>query len=447
LIRRAAVILWLSALAGSMAYAQTPDDTRPGLTMPSKDWLQVRFDVLGADYQDFSQTQLGHESQGRIGWVIISLFGKVNEHVSYVAELNPVDDSARPKPACGETYFFYPNGPDAKGPPVTCVPDGRNRVDLYRFIGLDPLSQQGAVRRAVVDFHTTSGHLGLQAGRVILPLGFGWQDVGSWSNEDATLIQRLDAEASFGALIYARLLRHDRPFARLEVATVRGDGKRDVEYSYSAFVDSAEDTNSGVTTVARVSFTPLPGLDVRLSGKHGYSASKVERYASFYLTKRNDKAVIASAQYRPNRYVRGFAEYARYVSGLPDSSAQLIGLPPGEVIKPGYYMGADLTAPLPKGWEANVTVTHEDLSRNDSLVWYMASLGLYRVHLDARVRSTIVRWSVRPMRGLEVGAYLNLLDNPFPWLSGIVPVTGDGAFLPQSEGSRKLGVVFRLQIP
>ena len=447
MIRRASLIFWLSLLAGPTAYAQVPGDPEPGLAIPSKDWLRIRFDMLGADYQDFSQTQLGHESQGRIGWVIVGLFGSINPHVSYVAELNPVDDSAQPKPACGETNFFYPNVPDSTGPPVACVPDGRNRVDLYRFIGLDPLSQQGAVRRAFVDFHTESGRVGVQAGRVVVPLGFGWQEVGSWSNEDATLIQRLNAEASFGALVYLRVSRNNQPFARLEVANVRGDGKRDVEYSYSGFVDGPEDTNSGVTTVGRVSLTPVPGLDVRLSGKYGYSGSKVERYPSFYLTKRNDKAVVASIQYRPNRYVRGFAEYARYVSGLPDTSAELLGLPPADVIKPGYYAGADVTVPLRRGWEANVTVTYEDLSRNDSLVWYLAALGQYQVRMDARVRSTVIRWSVRPTRGLEVGAFLNLLDNPFPWLSGIVPVSGDGAFMPRSEGSRKLGVVFRLQVP
>src|SRR5262245_61288080 len=85
---RAALALWIAALASSVAYAQTPADPQPGLTIPNKDWLRVRFDVLGADYQDFSQTQLGHESQGRIGWAIVGLSGTVNPYVSYLAELN-----------------------------------------------------------------------------------------------------------------------------------------------------------------------------------------------------------------------------------------------------------------------------------------------------------------------------------------------------------------------
>ena len=131
---------------GRSAGAQSADDPQPGLALPSTDWLRVRFDVIGANYWDYSQAQLGHETQGRIGWAIIGLSGTINPYLSYEAELNPVNDSARPEPACGEANFFYPNVPDPAGPPVACVADGRNRVDLYRFVGLDPLTQQNAVR-------------------------------------------------------------------------------------------------------------------------------------------------------------------------------------------------------------------------------------------------------------------------------------------------------------
>jgi hypothetical protein len=423
------------------------DDPKPSSPIPSTDWLRVRFDVLGANYWDYSQARLGHETQGRIGWAIIGLSGRINPYLSYAAELNPVDDSARPQPACGEVNFFYPNAPDTTLPPVACVPDGRNRVDLYRFIGLDPLTQQNAVRTAVVDVHTPTRTLGVQAGRFVLPLGFGWQELGSWTNEDAPLIQRLNADASFGAQVYAHIRRKTVTMARLEAAFVRGDGNRSVEYSYSGFVSPAEDTNSGATGVGRVTVTPVRGLDVRVSGKFGYSGSKVESYPSFYLSKRNDKSVIASMQFRPSRYVRGFGEYARYISGLPDSSALLIGMAPAKVFKRGYYVGGEVTAPLPKKWEANVSLTREDLSRNDSLVWFMEAQGLYGVHLGARVRSTIVRFSVKPARGVEFGAYWNNLVNPYLWLSGIVPVGGADAFIENGEGRPKYGVVFRVQVP
>jgi hypothetical protein len=92
-------------------------------------------------------------------------------------------------------------------------------------------------------------------------------------------------------------------------------------------------------------------------------------------------------------------------------------------------------------------VTRENLSRNDSLVWYLEERGLYGVHLGARVHSTIVRWSVKPTRGVELGAYWNKLDNPYLWLSGIVPASGPGAFIEHGEGRAKYGIVFRVQVP
>lgn len=441
------VLVLVCGMGSASVRAQSSDDAPRTAEVPRGDWMRVRFDVLGANYWDYAQAPLGHETQGRIGWAIISLSGKINPYVSYAAELNPVNDSARPLPACGEQDFFYPNTPDPNGPPVACVPDGRNRVDLYRFIGLDPLTQQNAVRVAVVDVHTPTGSLGVQAGRFVAPIGFGWQELGSWTNQDAPLIQRLNADASFGAQLYAQIRRNGRPLARLEGAIMRGDANRSLEYSYSVFVAPDEDTNSGATSIFRATLTPLSGLDVRVSAKYGFSGSKVEGYPSFYLSKRNDASAIGSIQYRVNRYVRGFGEYARYVSGLPDTSADLIGVTQKPVIKRGYYVGGEVKAPLPKRWEGMVSITRENLSRNDSLVWYMEGLGLYDVHLGARVHSTIVRFSVRPVRGVELGAYWNHLENPYLWLSGIVPVSGPRAFEERGENRPKYGVIFRVQVP
>ena len=268
--RRVALFVVIACAFGSaMGHAQSADDPQSTLAIPSSS-LRVRFDMLGAAYWDYDQAPLGHESQGRIGWAIIGISGKINPYISFVAELNPVNDSARPQPACGETNYFYPNVPSWPGPPVACVPDGRNRVDLYRFVGLDPLTQQNSVRVAVIDVHRPTGTFGVQVGRFVLPIGFGWRELGSWTNEDAPLIQRLNADASFGALVYARFGRKDAPLARLEAAIVRGDGNRNVEYSYSAFIAPDEDTNSGATSVVRVMLTPLRGLDVRFSGKYGF---------------------------------------------------------------------------------------------------------------------------------------------------------------------------------
>lgn len=456
-LQRAALVFIAFIVVSGRAAAQapappdpsSPDDPQAPHTVPvpDTDRLRVRFDLLGASYWDYSQAPLGHEAQGRIGWAVIGLSGTINRYISYSAELNPVNDSARPEPACGEKDYFYPNVPDTIGPKIACVPDGRNRVDLYRFVGLDPLTQQNAVRTAFIDVHMPGGRFGVKAGRVVLPIGFGWRELGSWTNEDAPLIQRLNAGATFGAELYARIVRKGDPIARVEAGFVRGDTNRNVEYSYSAFLAPDEDTNSGATGVGRVIFTPLRGLDVRVSKKYGYSGSKVELYPSFFLSKRNDKATVGSIQYAPVRYIRGFGEYARYVSGLPDTSAELIGMKASKVIKRGYYYGAEATMPLPKRWEGHVSVTREDLSRNDSLVWYLEARGLYGVHLGERVRSTILRWALKPTRNVELGAYWNRLENPYLWLSGIVPVSGGRAYTEHGEGRPKYGVVFRVEVP
>jgi hypothetical protein len=430
------------------ASAQTQDPAaQPAVPVPNDDRMRVNFDLMGSAYWDYSQAPLGHEAQARIGWAIVGISGTLNPYISYSAELNPVDDSPRPEPACGEAGYFYPNVPPPIGPTIQCTPDGRNRVDLYRFIGLDPITQQNAVRTGVIDVHMPGGKFGVRAGRFILPLGFGWRELGSWTNVDAPLIQRLNANASFGAEIYARMNRNARPVARFELGFVRGDGNRNVEYSYQSFVAADEDTNSGATGVGRATFVPIEGLDVRVSGKYGFSGSKIEMYPSFYTQKRNDQAFIGSIQFRPSRYIRGFGEYARYVSGLPETSALLIGMPVESVIKRGYYVGAEATLPLPKRWEAHVSVTREDLSRNDSLVWYLEKQGLYGVHLGERVRSTILRWSIKPIPNVELGAFWNRLKNPYLWLSGIIPVEGDRAFTERGEGRPKYGLVFTVRVP
>jgi hypothetical protein len=48
---------------------------------------------------------------------------------------------------------------------------------------------------------------------------------------------------------------------------------------------------------------------------------------------------------------------------------------------------------------------------------------------------------------VEIGAYWNKQDNPFLWLSGIVPVSGDRAYETRGEDRAKYGVVFRVAVP
>ena len=41
---------------------------------------------------------------------ILSLSGRVSDHVRYFVSVNPVSETAS-RPACGESDFFFPNDP------------------------------------------------------------------------------------------------------------------------------------------------------------------------------------------------------------------------------------------------------------------------------------------------------------------------------------------------
>ena len=58
------------------------------------------------------------------------------------------------------------------GPAVACEENGNQRVDMYKFEGLEPLVQQGPVREAYVRFKL-AGAMGLTFGRLIVPIGLG----------------------------------------------------------------------------------------------------------------------------------------------------------------------------------------------------------------------------------------------------------------------------------
>ena len=203
----ALLVLLLSGAFASNGYAQTEKtktgeeadgsekEPESGFVVPDTDKLRIRLSLMAAYIHDPAVATLGFEKQGRIGYGIISLFGDLTENVGYMFEINPVDEG-EPLPSCGEEGFFYPNTPQNFGPQVACVPDGRVRVDDYRFIALDPMNQQGPVRQAYLRY--SSGRFGLTFGRFILPIGFNWEEVGSFTTKDATHIQRINAESNFG---------------------------------------------------------------------------------------------------------------------------------------------------------------------------------------------------------------------------------------------------------
>jgi hypothetical protein len=443
----AIVVLWsLSA----QAQEQQPQDKKesesaetPGLVLPNSDRLRVGLRFMAGYGFDGAQDSLGFEKQGRVGYIILSAAGKLSRHFRYLLEVNPVNET-QPRPACGEENYFYPNAPQATGPNVSCSNDGRVMVDDYRFKALDTVSQQGPVRQAYLVYE--AGSFGVKFGRFLLPIGFGWEDAGSLSSKDAPHIQRINTEANFGVLVqYQRSTADGRRFFTGSAAVVAGDGNKYHDYDYFYGIDGSQDSNSWQTVVLSATTEPVKGLDLRAAIKAGHTGSKVERLPNFYASKRNDNAIVLSGRYRPIRNITIFGESAQYTWGLMKTSAEMLGVESSPVEKNGYYAGADVWYPLSRSVRVGTVVTAEELSRDDALVKYMAGQGLYRAQLGKKERSTVIRVYTDITDAVRVGVYRNDLSNPFPWLSGIVPVDGPRAYQ-AGRGSNKWGMVVQFRV-
>ncbi len=413
-----------------------------GLQLTNSDKFRLGFRFMAGYGRDLSQATLGFENQGRVGYAIFDIFGKINDQFSYRIEINPVDE-VEPLPSCGEDDFFFPNAAQNFGPNVACNNDGRLRVDDYRFIALDLIRQQGPIRQAYLLFE--SGPFSVKAGRFILPIGFLWEEVGSFSSKDATHIQRINAEANFGAMLSLTHRTNGRRIAEISAAAFLGDGNRFHDYNYFYGLDGSLDSNSGFTSLISASAEPVKGLNLRAAHKRGQTGSKVERLPNFYASKRNDNATILSARYRPTGLFNIFGEYASYTWGPVDSSAILLGMDPAPVKKRGYYIGGEASYPITSKLKVGTVITHEQLSRDDSLVKYLAEQQLYDVTMGEKERSTVLRFYLDIADAVRVGVYHNRLQNPFSWISGISPISGFWAY--QDRGGNKTGIVvlFRLE--
>lgn len=418
------------------------DDATTGIVLPNNDRLRIRVRLLAGYGLDDSQSSLGFEKQGRVGYAIVDMFGKLNKHLRYRVEINPVHEN-QPGVSCGEKDFFYPNAAQPIGPTVACDNNGRQRVDDYRFVALDPLMQQGPIRQAYIAYN--AGRFGVQFGRFIAPIGFGWEEVGSFTAKDATHIQRINAEASFGVQFGLTKQYKGRKFATVSVAGTAGDGNKFHDYNYFYGIDGSLDSNSWPTMILSGTFTPTAKLDLRATLKKGNTGSKIERLPNFFATKRNDDALVLSARYRPFRYMTVFGEHARYTWGLMKTSAELLGQSDtNPVKKAGYYIGGDFNRPITEAIRLGTTITREELSRDDSLIKYLAAQGLYRASVGKKERSTVYRFYVEISRRLTIGVYRNNLSNPFPWVSSIQPVAGERAFT--GRGNNKWGVIARFTL-
>lgn len=386
--------------------------------------------VIGWSH-DGAQAALGFEKQGRVGMAILSLSGRVSDHVRYYVSVNPVSETTS-RPACGEKDFFFPNDPNlfaAQGPIVKCdEEDGLKRVDTYNTFSLDYITQQGILREGYVDWGL-SDNLSLRGGRFILPIGFAPREVGATSAKDMSRITRLNAEANFGVMVAASARRATRPVFDAGLMIVLGDGNREKDYDWFYFVNRTLDTNSAVTVVASARLQPVSQLDLRAAYKRGFTGSKVERLPSYWASKRNDDALVVSLKVSPVSWASAFAEYAKYKWGPTITSGELVGIQTvGPIEKPGYYMGAQIDAPVTSRIHVGASVTREELTRDDSLIQYLVLNNLYGVEMGKKDRSLIARGFIDVNRLVNLSFFWVDVSNPYPWASGSWPVSGPTAF-------------------
>jgi hypothetical protein len=445
-------------LTASTVFAQTPAANPPpdaapidlfGFDFTQNERLRFGGELMVGWSHDGAQAALGFEKQGRVGWAILTVSGKVSDHVRYFVSVNPVSET-NSRPACGEPNFFFPNDPSlfaGMGPIVKCDEvDGLKRVDTYNTSSLDYITQQGILREGYLDAGISSA-LSVRAGRFILPVGLAPREIGATSAKDMARITRLNAEANFGAMLaFSKKRDGDGPLFDAGVMAVLGDGNREKDYDWFYFVNTSLDTNSAITVVASLRVAPIRSLDLRAAYKKGYTGSKVERLPNYWASKRNDDALVASLKFAPVSWGSLFAEYAQYRWGPTLTSGELVGIPALEPIdKPGYFVGGQLDVPLTARVRAGGSITREELSRDDSLIQYLELNDLYGVTMGKKDRMLIARGFVDVNRLVNVSFYWADVSNPFPWVSASWPVTGPAAFTGRSPD--RVGVTVTVKTP
>lgn len=436
--RFVALLLLLSASPAFAQQTAPPSDPAAnepvnlfGFTFNQNERYRFGAELVVGWSHDGAQAALGFEKQGRVGMAMLSLSGKVSDRVRYYVSVNPVSETTS-RPACGEPDYFFPNDPNlfaAQGPIVKCdEEDGLKRVDTYNTFSLDYITQQGILREGYIDWGM-SDTVSLRGGRFILPVGFAPREVGASTAKDMARITRLNAEANFGAMVAVSAGRNDRAVLDAGVMAVLGDGNREKDYDWFYFVNRSLDTNSAITVVASARVQPVRQLDLRAAYKKGYTGSKVERLPSYWASKRNDDALVVSVKVSPASWISAFGEYAKYKWGPTITSGELVGIPTlGPLEKPGYYVGAQIDAPVGSRVHAGASFTREELTRDDSLVQYLTLKRLYGVSMGKKDRLMIARGFVDINRHVTVSAFWVDVSNPFPWVSGSWPVSGPTAY-------------------
>ena len=455
LFRFAILLILLSA---SPLFAQQPSTDPPpdtsavnlfGFTFDQSERLRFGGELMFGWSHDGAQAALGFEKQGRVGWAILNVSGRVSDRVRYFVAVNPVSET-RSRPACGEPNFFFPNDPNlfaGTGPIVKCdEEDGLKRVDTYNTFSLDYITQQGILREGYLDV-AVSDLVSIRGGRFILPIGLAPRDVGATSAKDMTRITRLNAEANFGAMVAVSKRRaNDRPLFDAAIMAVLGEGNREKDYDWFYFVNTSLDTNSAITMVASARIAPVNAVEVRAAYKKGYTGSKVERLPSYWASKRNDDALVGSLKITPASWVAVFGEYAHYRWGPTLTSGELVGIPALEPIdKTGYYMGGELKVPVSSRVRVGGSITREELLRDDSLIQYLSLNQLYGVEMGKKDRALIARGFIDVNQLVNVNFFWVDVSNPYPWVSGSWPVAGPAAFTGRSPD--RVGVTVTIKTP
>ena len=409
---------------------------------PPNEKLNLDVTFIAGYGHDGAQAALGFEKQGRVGQATLTLSGKLNDRFRYRLSFNPIDEASS-RSACGEQDFFFPNDYRlyGAGPAVACDPqDGHKRVDTYNTYALDPIVQQGPLREGYVDWLATN-FVTARLGRFIVPIGFTPEEVGSWTTKDMTRIQRLNAEANFGLG-----LSYSRPAFDVSALAVLGEGNREKDYDWFYFANPTLDTNSALTAIVSARARPHRVVDVRASFKRGFTGSKVERLPTYWASKRNDNALVLSGRVLPHRFVALFGEYARYTWGPTASSANMLGMDEAPIHKPGYYIGGEVSYPLTPRALVSVAFVREELSRDDSLVKYLAATALYGVEMGKKDRGTTLRVSLTMANAVTVGIYKADVSNPYPWVSGSWPVSGPRAYTGREPDRYGIAVIARARL-
>lgn len=445
-----------ASVAGSTAERSSSGDEEQasGFSVPDSDRLRVSLrGMAGYGFEPANEGE-GRGRYGRVGHFIIDVRGRLSPRWSYFASINPVNEVA-PLPSCGEPLMFFPNDPlflgqdlydQGIGPNVGCHPDGRRRVDMYRGVALDVVDQQGPVRELWLNARLGRG-FDATFGRMMLPIGFNWQDAGSMTAKDAPMIQRINAEANFGVLLRHRLDRSGRPLLTVSVGGVIGEGNAWKDYAYQFFQDPAMDGNTDLTAVASVVVSPVEDATLMVSYKGGYTGSKIERFGSSYWGggKHNDKALVVSGQYRIDRHNRVLAECARYTWGLAETSAIMVGSNPDPVLKTGCYVTVEGGMQVRPGIIIGGSFTREEIDRADSLIRYLSEQAWLGVEEGKTDRMSVIRVFVDLHDRVRLGYFFNDVSNPYPWVSGIYPSEGPNAFTGRQMDRWGVVVSFRLQ--